>query len=429
MARTWYDNTIVPSRYIVNPVDVVVKTTSNNVANDAFGRLRVSNPFTLFDSSHRYEDNDLWATELISGGTKIFNSDQGLVDLNTTTLNGSSVIRETYKVFSYQPGKSLLVMTSFVANAQKTGLRQRIGYFGNANGIYFELNDTDQPQFIKRSSITGSVINTGIDQNNWNVDPLDGTGPSGIVIDFTKVQILWTDIEWLGSGTVRLGFIIDGIFVLCHTFDHANIIDSTYITTATLPCRLEITNTTTTASNSLLKQICTTVLSEGGYELYGQQNFASTNIATPYELTNADTYYPVISLRLKTTPNHLDAVIIPTALSILGIDNNVNCNFQLIYRGTTTGGSWVSAGTDSSVEYNLTGTSFNSTGSKKITSGWFQGSNQGSSIATLSKNDLFKFQLERNALTNTPFEATLLIAADNATSSVYATIDWEEISR
>lgn len=99
MARTWYDNTIVPSRYIVNPVDVVVKTTSNNVANDAFGRLRVSNPFTLFDSSHRYEDNNLWATELISGGTKIFNSDQGLVDLNTTTLNGSSVIRETYKVF------------------------------------------------------------------------------------------------------------------------------------------------------------------------------------------------------------------------------------------------------------------------------------------------------------------------------------------
>lgn len=54
MAHVWYDSTIVPSRYIVNPVDVVVKTDSNNVATDAFGRLRVSNPFTLFDSSHRY---------------------------------------------------------------------------------------------------------------------------------------------------------------------------------------------------------------------------------------------------------------------------------------------------------------------------------------------------------------------------------------
>ena len=429
MSHVWYDSTIVPSRYIVNPVDVVVKTDSNNVATDAFGRLRVSNPFTLFDSSHRYSDNGLWATELTTGGTSVFNADQGLVDLNTTTSNGSSVIRETYKVFPYQPGKSLLVMSSFVANAQKTGLRQRIGYFGNDNGIYFELKNTDQPQFVKRSLVTGSVTNTGVNQSNWNVDPLDGTGPSGITIDFTKVQILWTDLEWLGSGRVRVGFLIGGVFILCHTFDHANIIDSTYTTTATLPCRFEITNTATTASNSLLKQICTTVISEGGYELSGRQYFAATDIATPYDLTSADTYYPVVSLRLKATPNNLDAVVIPTALSIAGLTNNSNYNLQIIYRGTTTGGSWVSAGSDSSVEYNITGTSFSASGAKKITSVWFQGTNQGSSTATLSRNDLFKFQLERNGLTDTPYEATIVIATDNSGADIYASFDWEEISR
>jgi hypothetical protein len=429
MARVWYNNTIIPSRYIVNPINAKIEPSISNVANDAFGRLRISEPFTLFDSSHRYADNGLWTTEVVSGGTSVFNSNEGLVDLNTTSSNSSSVTRETYKVFAYQPGKSLLLMSSFVAAAQKTGLRQRIGYFGNENGIYFELNDINKPQFVERSSITGSVVNTGVSQNDWNVDKLDGTGPSGLTADFTKVQIFWTDIEWLGSGTVRVGFIINGNFVLCHTFDHANLIASTYITTACLPCRLEITNTSATGSSSTLKQICTTVLSEGGYELSGAQNFAATDIATPYNLTNADTYYPIVSLRLKATPNRLDAIVIPTAVSVVGLSNNANYSLQLIYRGTTTGGTWVSGGSDSSIEYNITGTSFNSTGARKITNSWFQGSNQGQSVINITKPNLFRFQLERNSLTNTPFEATLVIATDNAGSDVYASFDWEEVTR
>jgi hypothetical protein len=396
---------------------------ANSVNIDAFGRLRVSTPFTLFDSSHRFADNNLWSTSTATSGTAVFNADQGLVDLNVTAASGSEVVRETTKVFSYQPGKSLLVLSTFVMSAAKTGLRQRVGYYGAANGYYLEQNDSTV-SFVERSSVSGALVNTPVTQASWNVDPMNGTGPSGITLDLTKAQILFMDLEWLGVGTVRIGFVIDGNFYVCHKFQHANIIASTYITTASLPLRYEITNTGATSGASTLKQICSTVLSEGGYELTGLQQAIGIPINSPRTLGTAGTFYPVISLRLKTTK--LDGIAILSALSAMPITTG-NYNWQLIATGTTTGGTWVSAGTNSSVEYNITGTTF--AGGRILASGFFNATNQGSSQIDLLKEALFKFQLERNGLTATPFELTLVIASDSASDTVVASLDWEEVSR
>jgi hypothetical protein len=393
-------------------------------ATDAFGRARVSSPLTLFDSSHRYKDNGLWSTSIATGGTATFDASAGLVNLAVTAASGSSVIRETTKCFSYQPGKSLLVMSTFVLSPAKTGLRQRIGYYGAANGMYLELANTTL-SFVERSSSTGSLVETRVAQSDWNVDPLNGTGPSNLTLDPTKSQILWMDIEWLGLGTVRMGFIINGKFVHCHSFHHANIITSTYITTASLPLRYEITNTAATASASTLKQVCSTVLSEGGYELRGLQQAIGTTITSPHVLTTAGTYYPVISLRLKSAA--LDAIVILTALSILAATANANYNWRVVASATTTGGTWTSAGTDSSVEYNLTGTA--TTGGRILAQGYFSSTNQSTASVDILKEALFKFQLERNGLTSTPYELSLVVTASVSTSNVHASMDWEEISR
>ncbi len=325
-------------------------------AGDAFGRLRTSSPLTLFDSSHRYRDNGLWSTATGVGSTYVFSSGEGLINLNLTTASGAYVTRETTKVCSYQPGKSLQIMNTFVMASGKANLRQRVGYFGAANGVYLEVSGTATPSFVERNSISGSVAETRVSQANWNEDKLDGSGPSGFTLDITKAQISWFDIEWLGLGTVRAGFVINGRLIHCHSFHHANLITSTYMTTASLPLRYEIINLDTTASSSSLKQVCSTVLSEGGYELRGAQSTVGIPVASPYDLTNASTFYPVISIRLKST--FLDAVVILTALSIMGITNNASYNWKVVIGGTTTGGTWVSAGDDSAVEYNITGTSF-----------------------------------------------------------------------
>jgi hypothetical protein len=315
-------------------------------------------------------------------------------------------------------------MSTFTMAAAKTGLRQRVGYYGTSNGMYLELANNDL-NFVERSTSTGSLVETRVAKANWNIDPLDGTGPSNLTLDITKSQILWMDIEWLGLGTVRLGFVINGKFIHCHSFHHANIITGTYITTASLPLRYEITNTAATASSSTLKQVCSTVLSEGGYELRGLQQAIGTDITSPYALTVAGTYYPIISLRLKST--RLDAIVILTAISILGASANANYNWRVMATPTTTGGTWTSAGTNSGVEYNLTGTA--TTGGRILAQGYFSSTNQSTASIDILKEALFKFQLERDSLTSTPYELSLIVTSSVATSNVHASMDWEEISR
>jgi hypothetical protein len=387
--------------------------------------MRTSEPMTLFDSSHRYSDNGLWFSASGVSGSTVFNQNQGLVDLNVTSASGSFVNRETSKVFAYQPGKSLLTLNTFVMSPAKTGLRQRVGYFGVDNGMFLELNNSTL-SFVERSLINGSPsTETRVSQENWNGDKLDGTGASAFTLDISKAQIMWMDIEWLGLGSVRMGFVINGQFILCHTFHHANIIESTYITTASLPLRYEIQNTANTSGSSTLKQICSTVISEGGYELRGLQQAVGTEITAPKALTAAGTFYPVVTIRLKST--RLDAIVILTALSLIGIGTGIY-KWQVIASGTTSGGgAWQDAGVNSSVEYKLDATSIS--GGRILASGYFSSNTQSSTSIDILKEALFKFQLERNSFTNTPLELTLVVAASTNTELVHGSIDWEEISR
>ena len=327
-------------------------------------------------------------------------------------------------------------MNTFVMEPAKAGLRQRVGYYGDNNGIYLEL-DGSNLAFVERSKVSGTVTETrisrfggvyGAGDTGWNVDKMSPNYPnaSGITLDISKAQIFWMDIEWLGLGSVRCGFVIDGKFILAHTFHHANLITSTYITTASLPLRYEIKNTTGTSGSSTLKQICSTVISEGGYELRGIQQAIGTPITTPRTLTTAGTFYPIVSIRLKTSPNYLDAIVILTALSAMPIATGAY-NWQIRASGTTGGGTWVSAGDDSAVNYNITGTSH--TGGRILASGFFNASNQGVTQIDILKEALFKFQLERNGLTSTPYEISLVVASNGNGDTVVASMDWEEISR
>jgi hypothetical protein len=388
---------------------------------DAFGRLRISQPYTLFDSSTRYTANGKWSTQTLDGGAANFNADQGLMDLTVSTTLGSLVRRETTKVFAYQPGKSLLLYTTFVMSGE-AGIRQSVGYYNDNNGYYVSKDETGIVTIVERSRVSGSTTENAIPQTSWNVDSFDGTGPSGITLDFTKAQILWIDMEWLGVGTVRTGFVVDGQLLPAQYFQHANIFDSTYITTATLPFRYEIENISS-AVGGTLKQICSTAISEGGYTLTGEQHSASTPITSAYALATAGTYYPVAALRLKS--NRLDAISIVTGLTLLGEGNNETYAWRLIGRGTVTGGTWDTPSATTPVEYNLTGTS--SSGGTVLASGFTNASNQGSPIIDILKGSLFTNQLERNPFSATPFEIVLEVAPANNAQGIFASVSWEDV--
>ena len=325
-----------------------IPTGNLNTQADAFGRQRISQPYTLFDSNFRFSDNTRnWRERLTGTASSAYNSDQGLMDLTIGTASGDEVVRQSSRTFPYQPGKSLLVMNTFTLAPAETNLRQRVGYFTRDNGVYLEQDDLDV-YMVKRSAVSGSIVDTPIAQADWNIDKLDGTGPSGVTLDLTKSQILWSDFEWLGVGSVRTGFVINGQFIPVHIFHHANEIEGTYITTASLSCRYELTNTGTT-SGATMKQICSTVISEGGYISTGLTRSASNPI-TGYVL-GEDKDNPVISLRLRS--GRTDAIAVPREISLYGLQNTA-FKYKLIQDATINGGTWSLTDSASSVEYNIT---------------------------------------------------------------------------
>lgn len=409
------------------------RLTPSGTTVDAFGRLRISTPLTLFDSQHRYVDNNLWATSNTAGTTYAFANNQSLVNMNVGTGNGQQVIRETKKVFAYQPGKSLLLMNTFVFNEAKTNLRQRVGYFNDSNGIFLEQSNSDI-YFVKRSKTSGVVIDTKIAQANWNIDKFDGTGASsqGPIgsehtsgINLTKANIFWADIEWLGVGDVRAGFVVDGLMKTAHVFHNDNVNTLPYMTTASLPLRYEIANFGATSSGSTLKQICSSIMSEGGYELRGVQQSVATVVTAPYTMTTAGTYYPIASIRLKA--GRTDAIVIPTAVNILGKGNNTTISWRIMKGCSPTAGTWVSAGTDSAIEYNITATGL--TGGLVMASGFLGISTQASQAIEILKEALFRFQLERDPFTGATTDFTVACSGASLNDQAFASIDWEEITR
>jgi hypothetical protein len=334
---------------IVNAQPVNVQLFGGAI--DAFGRARSSNPYTLFDSQNRYEKNDLWSETTATGGTVTYDANASTVLLNVTSSSGSEVVRQTYRSFSYQPGKSLLVFNTFVMPTASSNQRIRVGYFSTQNGVFLERDGADV-YIVRRTYVTGIAVDTRVSQADWNGDRLDGTGDSGFTLDLTKAQILWQDFEWLGVGAVRCGFVIDGKLVTCHTFLNANSLTSVYMTTAILPLRYEITNTGASTS-ATFKQICSSVISEGGYEKKVALNVARMTAAN----TNIGTsFVPLVSLRLAS--GRTGAVVIPDGYSVLPTAaSSVTFEIVLVKNPTLTGPSWV-ATTSTNVEADLSATAY-----------------------------------------------------------------------
>jgi len=398
---------------------------AGGTAVDAFGRMRTSEPTTLFDSFHRYSDNGKFATLTANGGTSVFDAGQSTINMNVTGTLDSEVIRESNRVFAYQPGKSLLIMNSFRFAPLTPGLRQRVGYFGLQNGFYLELAD-DGLHLVARDGTSTPIgqegTNTRFVQTEWNIDPMDGSGPSGVALDLTKVQLMWMDIEWLGVGSVRFGFVIDGKFVHCHSFHHANLISQVYMGTACLPIRYEIKNTLSGSPASLF-QVCSTVISEGGYEIRGDKRTTATPLAGR-SVTNVSPL-PLISLRLRTSPVRLDAISILRTVTL--VSNAAGAYEVKLVKGATLTGtpSWSAVGDNIEVDIAATGY----TGGTSLVSNLVAFTNQNNAAFNLGSTDNFALQFERDGLTDTPTIYTISALSDKTNGiALAASVNWEDIT-
>jgi hypothetical protein len=351
---------------------------------DAFGRLRVSQPYTLFDSQNRYAADNQFDVATTGTGTTSFLSNEAAVKMEVTGASVGSVLRQSYRSFPYQPGKGLLVLATFVMDSSMSlNLTQRVGYYNDQNGVFFQRVDGVY-SFVLRSYVTGSVSNVRtVNQTDWNGDKLDGTGNSGYTLDPSKAQILWMDFEWLGVGSVRCGFIINGEYIVCHTFNNANEITNVYMTTAILPVRYEIVSTTSAVAASM-KAICCSVISEGGFE---QTSIDHVARRTTVLGTIGTTFLPVVSIRLAS--GRTGAVVLPNRVQVLPTTSQ-NYEVALIKNPTLTAASWTAVPTDSNVEFDVAATA--TTGGSIVQTDYVtstgSGGTQGLSAATGYNFDL-----------------------------------------
>lgn len=393
---------------------------------DAFNRLKISQPFTVFDSQHRYGFNNKWDNFGVSGGTATFVLNESVINLTVGMTLGAKMARETKRVFPYQPGKSLFTISTFTFNTPKEGLRQRVGYFGLTggatfgvpyNGIYLEQNGLTLSLNLASGSL--NTITT-VDQSSWNNDKFDGNGESGRILDVSKANIFWIDIEWLGAGDVRTGFFVDGRPIVAHTFHNDNVHTTTYMTTACLPIRYELENTATTASPSTMKQICSTVISDGGYEGFNKKfNINKGYVATT--LTTAGVEYPFVAIRLPST--RLDALVIPAQLTAILEETAANkpdtAQYRILLNPTITGGGWT-AHFNGNIEYN-TGMS-SVTGGTELIGGYVSSSGS----VTVTETDNFNYQIGRTQTGESEVICVTFIPT-NSGAKIFADLSWFEL--
>jgi len=381
------------------------KAQVNAFRSDMFGRTKVSSAFTLFDSVHNYQDNGYYSDQLANNATVTFNADESTAYLNVTTENGSEVSRESNRVFPYQAGKSIQAMSTFGFASPQTGLRQRVGHFTRSKGFFLELDDNIL-YLVKRSNSTGAPVDIRVPQSQWNVDRLDGTGPSDVALDLAAIQILFIELEWFGIGAARIGFVIDGYFVIAHQFNHSNYLETSYMSGGPMPLRFELTNKQTTATVSSFKQIASSVILNGG-TLTGTDIWTASRGATEV----GTEYYPLVAVRMKEGRSD-GAVVIPELLSIFPLTDN-DFEWALILNpSSVTGGTWETSEEKGNVEYNVTATA--TAGGRKLLEGFFGANNQTS--VPINYGDITNLNLQFGRSNAVPPVSDVMVLAAKATS-------------
>ena len=404
----------------VNVEPTVIGGGDGSTAYDAFGRLRVSNPLTIFDSKNVMSKNSLFDESLTGSGTVSYTANNSTVNLNVTEVSGDKVIRQSKRVMSYQPGKSLLNLNTFVMNTLTANLKQKIGMFDANNGIFFYADGTTL-KIVRRTYVTGSPADTEILQSAWNGDKLDGTGASGYTLNPTLATIMFMDFEWLGMGSVRVGFVIDGKFIVAHTFYNANSLSTVYMQTANLPIRYEIETAATLAAGTYtLQQVCSTTMSEGGYAPEGiRQMIGTSQINAGVNLTTANTYYNIATIRIKSGRPY--AVIIPAGLDVLNVSNN-DFEFGLFVNATPSSAFSYTSFSDN-VEYDLTTVDLTATGTR-IAGGYLGGKTTPFSIGD---GFVFANQLGQT-IGGTSDTLTLGVRTGSANGDVSALLKWYDLT-
>lgn len=347
---------------------------------DAFGRQRIAEIYTLGDYKHLYGLDPNFIDKKEFGGNVEFRINEAAARLSTNNSPRSNVIHQTKFYHHYMPGKSQLIYSSFNFQNHTANVIKRTGYFDDNDGIFFEQAGDGTLTWVVRSYVTGSPVERRVTQTNWSADVCDGSGASGFDIDISKTQLIFIDFQWLGVGKVRCGFVHDGVPVIAHEFNNSNNLPTVYMSNPNLPVRCEMRNQGIT-NGAYFDQICSTVMSEGGYIEAGQDWGATTSsLITIASGANK----PVFAIRLTNNFRSYKNRMIVRMSNLKVFSDGDSVIWKLVKLPNSTfltanTLAWVDVNTNSGVQYNQDLTSY--TDGEEIDNGFVGASTQGSQKA------------------------------------------------
>ena len=489
---------------------------------DAFGKLRVSNPYTLLDikfpsetlidSTTEFLSNNMIICTKLENATATFGSSKCVM---TTLTNDGYYITQSRKYCIYQPGKSLLFLASgIIDDITNSGTyTARIGYFDENNGLFFENNSGSLNVVLRNkqistyatnnsavlsgtpstggtisttvgtglsitintniffqnstasgtfsgninsydsgtgnitinniSNITGTnnttdtynilynqinIVDTSISQNNWNIDKFVGTGISGLNLNFQTSQLFVIDFEWLSVGRIRFGFYLFGRIYYCHQITNVNVLTAPYMLTPNLPIRHEIR---LTSGQVTLTQICSSVISEGGYNPIGRPFSISNNIIA---ISTSTSETPILALRgnlasaSSSNNQYYHQQIVPSLISVFGTSNP-----DFIFRirlylapSSPTVSSWTAVDNNSISQYAVGGGNISNITNTNILidNGYANGKG---SVVFQSLDAIFNNLTQITSDINNNSDVFLITAQTlSSNADIYASINWNE---
>lgn len=398
---------------------------------DAFGRWRVSNPTTLFDSKTIFDNPDLAnsventplffdnAETSGSGTSTSLRINEASQRISVGNLTAGTRVRQSKQRFNYQSGKSQEIIITFCMNSLDAGVTKRAGYFDSNNGLFLELAG-ETAKLVQRSYVTGAVVDDAVSQSSWNIDQFDGAGPSGVTLDFTKSQILFIDFEWLGVGRVRMGFVVDGVIYYAHEFLNANNLTTVYMSTPNLPIRWEISNDGTGAASDLDCN-CSSVISEGGVQQTGAVKYTSTTTLVDCNATN--TFYAIIGIRLKT--QYLAQIIDILNVDLIEVAGTKTCEWRLLLNPTVAGAFSYSDVANTSVQAAYGATANTVTGGLALSGGYFASDQRQGGFLSVGVSSNLRLGSQIDGTRDTIVLAVRNINGD-VNSDVYGSLTWRE---
>jgi hypothetical protein len=332
------------------------------------------------------------------------------------STTGSKVIRQTKNVMRYIPGRGATLAFAIRLDTPQVGIRRRFGLFDDNNGVFFEDNGGTY-SYVIRSSVTGITTETRVYRDEWNGEKFDGNGWTGVTADPTKQQMISINYEWYGAGIIQFAWLMKNETVASHTFENSNTNPGVWCSTPFLPIRLEIENITGVAGTHYLYQGSNSLIQEGEPEKLGTL-LSISNPITGTTMSSANTFYPIISIRLKS--NNLTGVMLLRSLQA-ATDDNTNVYWQLLQNATLTGGTWVNhPDPNSFMQYNITQTAVS--GGDDLLSGFvINGSG-----ALVDLDVRAALQLGRSGIGTISDTYTLVCASPNTNKKALAVLNWIE---